>query len=92
MTPNRKTSIARQPLSQFRAGLTHKKSRILASWEASNPQQVIDWANDGSLETRLTEAVDREASAQAKAMADGVTHLSTVEINEIYGGPNLNLR
>lgn len=71
--------------------LTHKQSLILGSWQASNAAQVKEWQKDGSLKTRLTEAVDQENRAQTLAQADGMTHLSGMEINEIYGGPNLKL-
>lgn len=71
--------------------LTHKQQRILSSWEASNPNQVREWKADGSLEQRLSEAVEQECEALAKADADGMTHLSDREKSELYGGPNLKL-
>lgn len=77
--------------SQLRSKVSPQGQAVVESWAESNPAQVKKWQVDGSLVQRAQEAGQQAQQAQEKAMANGDNHLAPHEINEIYGGPSLNL-
>ena len=73
------------------AMLGPKGQQILVAWANSNPEQVAEWASNGSLMQRLKQEEQKAADALTQAKADGMTHLADHEIYETYGGPVLAL-
>jgi hypothetical protein len=76
-----------QLAAQFPSSVTS----VLDGWCATNPKQVKAWEADGTLMSHCEQIKEQVISAQEAAAADGIKHLSSHEINELYSGPNSRL-
>ena len=78
-------------LDALEKAVSRETCNLVDGWAASCPATVREWEEDGTLLIMAKAAQDRALQAQQLAAEDSVTHLSTWEINEIYGGPNSSL-
>ena len=63
----------------------------LFGWNTSNPAEVRRMHHDGTLLPRLKEAERESLQIIERAHREGMTHLSNLEIYELYGAPSMRL-
>lgn len=68
--------------------LAQQTCSVVDGWAASNPKALRAMEADGTLLARAKEAQEQAIQAEQRAADEGVTHLSSSEMNEIYGGPS----
>jgi hypothetical protein len=88
---NATTVLKPQTLMNLEANLSRQGTNLVDGWAATNPLQVQQWEADGTLLQHAQEAQELGNQAQESANRDGVSHLSSAEVNEIYGGPSNKL-
>jgi hypothetical protein len=77
-----------QTLLALESNLSRAGTSLVDGWAASNPEQVRQWEASGELLPLALQAQEQAQQAQDKALADGQTHLSSWEVNDLYGGPS----
>ena len=83
--------LNQETLNALEKAVSRETCNLVDGWAASCPATVREWEKDGTLLSRAKAAQDQAIEAQQFAAEDGVTHLSTWEMSEIYGGPNSSL-
>jgi hypothetical protein len=71
--------------------LTPKGVNIVWAWCQSDPKQVKEWESEGTLLEIAKAELEKANKVEEMARRDGMTHLASHEIYELYGGPNLRL-
>ena len=80
--------LKEKTLKLLENSVSQEACNLVDGWAESSPATVREWEKDGSLLDMAKRAQEQAIEAQQRAAEDGVSHLSTWERNEIYGGPN----